>query len=85
MSWREEKGVDCLLMAAKRGFVVCEKGERTTFEEKSEMFDRKESGQEFSVKSGIAGFCGGKFFGEKGKGLPRTICFLLEDSSHMGI
>jgi hypothetical protein len=51
MSWREEKGVDCLLMAAKRGFVVCEKGERTTFEEKSEMFDGKEGGQEFSVKS----------------------------------
>jgi len=49
------------------------------------MFDGKEGGQEFSVKSGIAGFCGGKFFGEKGKGLPRTICLLLEDSSHMGI
>ncbi len=27
----------------QKGFVVCEKGERTTFEEKSEMFDRKES------------------------------------------
>ncbi len=49
MSWREEKGVDCLLMAAKRGLWV--KGERTTFEEKSEMFDGKEGGQEFSVKS----------------------------------
>ncbi len=52
--------------------MACEKGERTTFEEKSEMFDGKESGQEFSVKSGIAGFCRRKFFGEKGKGLPRT-------------
>ncbi len=31
--------------------MVCEKGERTTFEEKSEMFDGKEGGQEFSVKS----------------------------------
>jgi hypothetical protein len=41
----------------QKGFVVCEKGERTTFEEKSEMFDGKEGGQEFSVKSGIAGFC----------------------------
>ena len=69
----------------QKGFVVCEKGERTTFEEKSEMFDGKEGGQEFSVKSGIAGFCCRQFFGEKGKGLPRTICLLLEDSSHMGI
>ena len=58
-------------------FVVSEKGERTTFKEKTEMFDRKESCEEFSVKSGIAGFSGGKFFGEEGKGLPGPIGPLL--------
>jgi len=67
------------------GFVVSEKGERTTFKDKTEVFYGKESGKEFSVKSGIAGFCGGKFFGEKCKGLPRTTGFLLEDSPHVGI
>jgi hypothetical protein len=42
-------------------FVVSEKGERTAFEGKTEMFDCKKSSQQFSVKSGIAGFCWRKF------------------------
>jgi len=67
------------------GFVVSEKGERTTFEEKSKMFDGKESGQKFSVKSGIAGFCGRKFVGEKGQRLPGTMKTLLQDSANVGV
>ncbi len=65
--------------------MVCEKGERTTFKEKTKMFDRMECSKEFSVKSGIAGFSGGKFFGKESKGLPGSKGFLLEDSSHVGI
>ena len=67
------------------GFVVSEKGERTTFEEKSKMFDGKESGQKFSVKSGIAGFCGRKFVGEKGQRLPGAMKTLLQDSTNVGV
>jgi hypothetical protein len=52
MSWREKKKRGGLFAdGGQKGFVVYEKGERTTFEEKSEMFDGKEGGQEFSVKS----------------------------------
>jgi hypothetical protein len=35
-----------------KGFVVGEEGERTTFEEETEMFGGEESGQQFPVKSG---------------------------------
>jgi hypothetical protein len=39
------------------------------------MFDCEESSQQFPVKSGIAGFCWGKFVGEEGKRLPGTMVF----------
>jgi hypothetical protein len=49
------------------------------------MFCSEESGQQFSVKSGVASFWWRKFFGEEGKRLPRAIDFLLKNSSNVGI
>ncbi len=45
------------------------------FKEKSEMFDGKESGQEFSVKSGIAGFFCGGFLEKKERGCQEPFGF----------
>jgi hypothetical protein len=45
-----------------KGLVVCEEGERTTLEEETEMFGGEESGQQFPVESGVAGFGWRKFF-----------------------
>jgi hypothetical protein len=59
----------------QKGFVVGERGKRMAFEEKSEMFDGRESGQEFSVKSRIKGFCCGKLLEKKERGCqPFVFC-----------
>jgi hypothetical protein len=52
------------------GFVICEECESVTFEEETKMFGSEESGQQFPVNNGVAGFWWGKFFGEEGKRLP---------------
>jgi hypothetical protein len=54
------------------GFVICEECERTTFKEETEMFGSEESGQQFPVKSGVAGFWWGKFFWRRKKGVAKS-------------
>ena len=63
-------------LGVRQGLVVCEKGKFTTLQKKTEVADRGVSCQEFSVKSGVFGFGGGKFFGEKCEGdqEPRRRC-----------
>jgi hypothetical protein len=46
--------------------VVSEEGERTTFEEKTEMTEGEESSEEFPVKGGITGLGRGKLVGKEG-------------------
>ncbi len=67
--------MDCLLMVAKRGLWSVKRVKGRPSRKNLKCLTGKEGGQEFSVKSGIVGFCCRKFFGEKGKGLPRTIVF----------
>jgi hypothetical protein len=66
-------------------FVVSEKGERTTFEKKAEMADRKESSKELSVKGGITGLSRGKFVGKESHRLPGRRGTLLQNSTNVGI
>jgi hypothetical protein len=49
------------------------------------MVNRKVCGKEFSIKSGIAGFCGGEFVGEKDQRTPGAPGIMLEDTSNMGV
>jgi hypothetical protein len=48
------------------GFVISEKGEKSAFKEKTEVADGEVGCQQLPVESGVAGFSGGKFVGEKG-------------------
>jgi hypothetical protein len=61
LEFRKE-GEVMLLVGRRDGgqqqFVVSKKGERTTFKEKAEIFDRMASSEELSVEGGIMGFCG---------------------------
>jgi hypothetical protein len=66
-------------------FVVSEKGERTTFEKKAEMADRKESSKELSVKGGITGLSRGKFVGKESHRLPGRRGTLLQNSTNVRI
>jgi hypothetical protein len=61
------------MVAKKKGLWSMKRG-RTAIEEKSEMFDGRESGQ-FSVKSGIASFCCGNLFWEKGNWFKEPFVF----------
>ncbi len=74
--WREEQGVDCLLMVAKRSLWLV-KGVKGWPSRKNEMFDGRESGQEFSVKRRITGFCCGKHW-RKRKGVANNLFFVRE-------
>jgi hypothetical protein len=38
--------------------VIREEGERTTFKRKTEMANSQVSGEEFTIKGGLPGFCG---------------------------
>jgi hypothetical protein len=60
-----------------KGFVIREEGEKTTFEEKTEVADSKVGSQQFTVKGGVSSFSGRKFVGKESKRLPGTTGFLL--------
>ena len=68
-----------------QGLVVCEKDKITALQQETEVVDRRVSCQEFSVKGGVFGFGGGKFFGEKCQGAPGDPETLLKNSTHMRV
>jgi hypothetical protein len=70
---------------SNEGFVISEKGEKSTFQEKTEVTDCEVGCQQFPVKGRVTGFSGRKLVGEKSERLPRTTCPLLQHSAHMGI
>ena len=65
--------------------MVSEQSERTTFKKETEMTNREENGQKFTVKSRITRFSRRKFLRIKGKGLPMATDLLLKDSTNMGV
>ena len=66
-------------------FMISEYDEISTFQEKTEMADDRESSQKLMVEGGVAGLSVGQLPGEEGEVGPRLLHTLLQYSTHLCI
>jgi hypothetical protein len=65
--------------------VIGKESELSSFEQESEMADRREGGQQFPVECGIPGLGNRQFSRKECQRSPSPVFQLLESGPHMGV